>query len=197
MSLSPVFELGLWNAWILWIILFLSTLIPEFFWSKEAKTRKKRATGFIPFKKKTDKILALSTHVVIMPFSMIYSIFLPLKLGSAWFYAGLVIFTVSLVMNFMTTLGFATTPLDKPVTGGIYRVSRHPVYFSGFLLFIGMGIASASWIMLLCGVLWFILFHMVIPAEEQFLLEKYGDLYREYMDKTPRWIGLPKPGKNR
>jgi protein-S-isoprenylcysteine O-methyltransferase Ste14 len=28
--------------------------------------------------------------------------------------------------------------------------------------------------------------------EERFLLEKYGDSYREYMSKTQRWLGIPK-----
>jgi len=28
--------------------------------------------------------------------------------------------------------------------------------------------------------------------EERFCLEKYGEAYREYIDKTPRWMGLPK-----
>ena len=95
-------------------------------------------------------------------------------------------------MNFMTTISFAATPVDQPVTRGIYRISRHPIYLSGLLLFIGIGIATASWIMLLCAVLWFILFHMVLPSEEQFLLEKYGDSYREYVSHTPRWLGFPK-----
>ena len=192
MSLTPSFEIGLWNAWILWIILFLSMIIPDFFMSKEAKIRAKRAPQFVPFKKKKEKLLALSTHVVIMPVSIIYSIFLPLKIGSAWFYIGVVIFIISLVMSLMATLSFAATHVDKPVTRGIYRISRHPIYFSGFLLYIGMGIATASWIILLCALLWLVLFHMVLPSEERFLLEKYGDSYRDYMNKTPRWIGCPK-----
>ena len=65
----------------------------------------------------------------------------------------------------------------------------------GFVLFIGIGVASASWVILLCGVLWVVLWNIAVPAEERFLLEKYGDAYREYMDKTPRWIGLPKSVK--
>jgi len=32
-------------------------------------------------------------------------------------------------------------------------------------------------------------------GEEHFCLEKYGDAYREYIDKTPRWLGLPKSGR--
>jgi len=31
-----------------------------------------------------------------------------------------------------------------------------------------------------------------VPAEERFCLKQYGDTYREYMNKTPRWLGIPK-----
>jgi hypothetical protein len=32
-------------------------------------------------------------------------------------------------------------------------------------------------------------------AQERSCLEMYGDAYREYMDRTPRWIGMPKSSK--
>jgi len=38
--------------------------------------------------------------------------------------------------------------------------------------------------------------HISVGAEERFLLEKYENAYREYMDRTPRWIGMPKSRKN-
>jgi len=192
MSLIPAFEIGVWNAWILWVLQFLSMIIPNFFMSEEAKIRTKRAPQFVPFNKKKEKILALSTHAIIMPFSIIYSIFLPLQIGTAWFYIGLVIFISALVMSLMTTISFATTPVDKPVTSGIYRISRHPIYFSGFLLNLSIGIVCASWVVMLCAILWIVFFHIVVPTEERFLIGQYGDAYREYMNRTPRWIGIPK-----
>jgi len=33
-------------------------------------------------------------------------------------------------------------------------------------------------------------FVFVVP-EEQACLNKYGDAYREYMNRTPRWLGMP------
>jgi protein-S-isoprenylcysteine O-methyltransferase Ste14 len=163
--------------------------------SKEARERTKRATQSIPFGR-TQKIMAYSTHLLIMPFTVIYSIVLPLEIGTVWLYLGLLIFAVALVMTVMTTHSFATTPFNEPVTKGIYRISRHPTYLSGFLLYVGMGVACVSWVMMLCGMLWAVLWHIVVPAEERFLLEKYSESYREYMKRTPRWIGIPKSGKS-
>ncbi len=190
MTLIPAFEIGAWNAWILMVLFFITLSAPSFFMNQEAKERTKKAESN-PFGK-AEKTLFLATHAVIMPLTLIYSVFLPLKTGTAWLYAGLPVFVLCLVMTLITTLNFAATPVDEPVTRGIYRISRNPIYLSGSLLYIGIGIACTSWIFLLCGVLWIVLLGRVVPTEERYCLEKYGDTYRKYMDKTPRWIGIPK-----
>jgi len=194
MSAIPAFDIGIWNAWILQMIFFILMSAPDLFISKEAKVSTKRATESIPLSK-THKRLALSTHVIIMPLAFIYCIFLPLKLGTAWFYVGITIFALAVIMTIMTSVNYATTPLDKPVTKGIYRVSRHPIYLGAFLFYLGIGITAASWILLLFALAWIIIWNIVVPEEEHILIEKYGDSYREYMNKTPRWIGIPKSEK--
>jgi protein-S-isoprenylcysteine O-methyltransferase Ste14 len=191
MSLTPVFDIGIWNAWILQVLFYLSMFIPDFFLDKEAKKKSKRMSQFPPFKK-AEKILALSTHAIIMPAVFVYSLFLPLKIGTAWLYAGLLIFAVALVISIMALFNIASAPADKPVTKGVYKISRHPMYFSGFLMFISVGISCASWVVLLLAAIWIVFWRIAVPAEERFLIEKYGESYRDYMDKTPRWIGIPK-----
>ncbi len=195
MSLTPVFEIGLWNAWIFWVLALLSMIFPDFLIRKEAKERSKRASQWVPYERKGYKILALLTHAVIMPVPMVYSIFLPLQMGTAWFYAGLVILVAALVMSLLATVGFANTSIDKPVTTGIYRISRNPIYVSGFLLHLSIAVASASWVMLLCAVSWIVCFHIILPVEESYLTRRYGEAYADYMKRTPRWIGIPKSAK--
>ena len=193
MSLIPVFEIGLWNAWIIMVLSLLTAhafLVPFLGNNKVMK----KTTRSVPLSK-SEKILSLSTHVIIIPATVIYSIFLPLELSTVWLYVGLPICFLSLVIRVITTYNFAITTFGEPVTKGVYRISRHPIYFSQFLLYVGIGIACASWIFLLCAALWIVLWHIVLPAEERFCLEKYGDAYRGYMDKTPRWIGLPRRSK--
>jgi protein-S-isoprenylcysteine O-methyltransferase Ste14 len=63
------------------------------------------------------------------------------------------------------------------------------------IAFIGIGIACASWLFLLLGAIAQILQNILLDAEERWCLEKYGDAYREYMNRTPRWIGIPKSKK--
>jgi len=191
MSLRPAFQIGLWNAWIITVLSLLTDNAPIVI-NKEASAR---GTGKWEDRSKTEKIVLLITHGLIGLALVVYSIFLPLKLGTVWLYVGLPICFLALVMSLMAGVSFATTPLDELVTKGVYRISRHPGYLTGFLKYVGIGIACASWIFLLCAVLWITLWHIGVIDEERFLLEKYGDAYRQYMNRTPRWIGIPRWGK--
>jgi protein-S-isoprenylcysteine O-methyltransferase Ste14 len=117
---------------------------------------------------------------------------LPLKLGTIWFYAGLAIFLTGLVVLTAATVNFAWTPMDVPITRGIYHYSRHPLYFASLLIYFRAGIASPSWVFLLFFVVQSVFIRIAALGEKGYCLEKYGDAYREYIDRTPRWLGLPK-----
>jgi protein-S-isoprenylcysteine O-methyltransferase Ste14 len=191
MSLTPAFDIGVWNAWIFMVLLFLS-FIPTQMMKKEAQT--KFNAGWASKKwTKAGRLAALTTHIVILPLTVIYSIFLPLKVGTVWFYAGLFICLLALAIYYMAMINIARTQIvNDPVTKGVYRFSRHPIYLGGFLLFLGIGIACASWLFLLFALAWIILWFIAVPSEESNVSEKYGDAYREYINRTSRWIGIPK-----
>ena len=195
MSLIPVFKIGLWNAWIVMVIFSAATNLLPLLIDKEKKMEKRvEGEPALSELSKTAKIVFVITHIMIIPLTLIYSIFLPLKLGTLWFYAGLPICLLALVMSLMSGISFATAPLGEPISKGIYAISRHPGYFSFFLVCVGMGIASASWVFLLCALVWIVSWHCGVVEEERILLERYGDAYQEYMNRTPRWIGIPKSG---
>ena len=119
--------------------------------------------------------------------------FLPLHLGTLWFYIGLPIALVGVVTYIMVVVTWATTPIDKePLTKGLYRYSRHPMYITQLMMFIGVSVASASWLFLLFSIIYTALSFVFAIPEERYCLNKYGDAYRRYMNRTPRWIGMPK-----
>jgi len=195
MSLIPVFKIGLWNAWIVMAIFSAATNLLPLLIDKEKKMGKRvEGEPTLSELSKTAKIVFVITHIMIIPLTLIYSIFLPLKLGTLWFYAGLPICLLALVMGLMFGISFATAPLGKPISKGIFAISRHPGYLSFFLVCVGIGIACASWVFLLCALVWIVTWHFGVVEEERVLLEKYGDAYQEYMNRTPRWIGIPKSG---
>ena len=188
MLLIPAFEIGVWNAWI-----FMIWLIIAFFLVPLNIIPKGREEGsdFTAEFNKMQKYAIRSMHIIYL-LSIIYSIFVPLKLGTAWFYAGLPIYLVGLISYAMVWVGFATTPPDKLITKGIYRYSRNSMQLSQVIIFLGVGIATASWVFLLLSAACMIMPLLWVGAEERHCLKFYGDAYREYMDRTPRWLGLPK-----
>jgi protein-S-isoprenylcysteine O-methyltransferase Ste14 len=191
MSLVPTFEIGVWNAWIFVLYsLVLVFLLPVV--NKSAGEKDKITISSV-FNRKEMTIL-YSYHIIVF-LLLIYSVFLPLRLGTVWFYTGLPIALLGLAIYTMVIVSFATTPLDREVmTKGPFRYSRHPMYLSSSLAYIGVGIACASWLFLLLSVAYMVLSMISSVSEERFLIEKYSDSYREYMKRTPRWIGVPKSG---
>ena len=125
--------------------------------------------------------------------AIIYSIFVPLRLGTAWFYVGLPIFILGFIGQAAVCMSVCVTRVsEKPIAVGIYRFSRHPYYVTQLIMYLGIGVASASWLLLLFAVVYsYLHFTMAVPEENR-CLEKYGKAYHEYMNRTPRWIGLPK-----
>ena len=190
MLLITVFQIGIWNAW-----LFMIWLVIAFFLVPLNIIPKGREEGsdFTAEFSKTQKYAIRSMHIIYL-LAIIYSIFVPLKLGTAWFYAGLPIYLLGLIAYVMVWVGFATTPSDKLVTTGIYRYTRNPMQLSQVVIFLGVGIATASWVFLLLAVAYMIMPLFWLSAEERHCLKYYGDSYREYMKRTPRWIGIPKLG---
>jgi protein-S-isoprenylcysteine O-methyltransferase Ste14 len=191
MSAIPVFEIGVCNAWILLLFLPLHPLVMMLI-------DKLVGTGDI-FKKmespalnKAESIINIFGSYVLFFGLFIYSIFLPLQLGTAWFYVGLALCVLGVVTWIIAIVNIVGIPLGEPWNKGLYRYSRHPMYLGLFLTLIGAGIASASWIFLLFSIIYIILCALLVSAEERFCLDKFGTPYREYMNRTPRWIGLPK-----
>ena len=80
MSLIPEFELGLWNAWIIWVPGFILPMISSYI-NKEV-TNKRMGEFKWSELSKTYKIVMIITQIIIIPFTIIYSFFLPLKLGT-------------------------------------------------------------------------------------------------------------------
>ena len=191
MSLIPAFQIGSWNAWIFMLLCLLPVPLVALFhkgvFKKTDSIHASILTG------RENKILIFSK--VVMFFLFIYSIFLPLPLGTIWFYIGLPICLLGLILHTVAWVNVASSPVDEPITKGLYRYSRHPMYVTLPLIFIGTSIASASWLFLSLSIMLVIThFYNAIP-EERVCLEAHSSAYGEYMKRTPRWVGMPKSKK--
>src|SRR4030043_250806 len=188
MQLIPVFKIGLSNAWIFILLVLLPLLLVVLFrrgvFKKTDSIHSSILTG------RENKIFIFSKVIFFSVF--IYSVFLPLKLGTIWFYAGLPIYLLGLILHTIAWVNVATSPPDKPVTKGLYRYSRHPMNITFPLIFIGTSIASASWLFLVLSIMLVITHFYNGTIEEHECIKAYGKAYREYMNKTPKWVGIPK-----
>jgi protein-S-isoprenylcysteine O-methyltransferase Ste14 len=76
-------------------------------------------------------------------------------------------------------------------TDGIFRFTRNPMYVGGMTVLAGIAlIAALDWLALLMIPAAFVLHHGIISREEQYLLRKFGDEYRSYRAKAPRYLPL-------
>lgn len=75
------------------------------------------------------------------------------------------------------------------VVEGPYSVSRNPLYFFSMLGFVGIGFASETFTLgILAAVFFLAAYPFVIAREERFLAERFGDEFRAYCQRTPRFF---------
>jgi protein-S-isoprenylcysteine O-methyltransferase Ste14 len=82
--------------------------------------------------------------------------------------------------------------LDKSylLMRGPYAVSRHPMYLSEMILLLGWVIFYGSIAVLITCVAWYLFFnYFAMPQEERVMEARFGEAYREYKNKVPRWFG--------
>ena len=76
------------------------------------------------------------------------------------------------------------------VRGGLYQVSRNPMYVGVLLAVFGQAILFASIKVALYGVAVWLFFHLtVVFQEEPHLRKERGQSYDEYCRRVPRWFG--------
>ncbi len=82
-------------------------------------------------------------------------------------------------------------PSTALVTDGIFGWLRNPMYVGVTLLLVGLAILLASdWMLVMTTIFVPVIYFGVVKREERYLEAKFGDAYRQYMARVPRY-GLP------
>ncbi len=80
-------------------------------------------------------------------------------------------------------------PTPEIVRGGVYRLTRNPMYLSLALLQSGIGIGVGNlWILLLVPLACFFVYKTAIRHEEAYLERKFGTTYLDYKNSVRRWL---------
>jgi protein-S-isoprenylcysteine O-methyltransferase Ste14 len=86
--------------------------------------------------------------------------------------------------------GLLTATSRVLITHGPFACSRNPMYLAGMFIWLGWAIFYGSVVMLIWTVVgWTLLNYLKIPQEERGLEARFGEAYRAYRRRVPRWIG--------
>ena len=193
MFLMPTFKIGILNAWIFMSVFLIQMLVIMF------ADKRIRAKSHVPGDTKRNMRERYGGIIgnFVWLLAMGYSVFLPIQFGAIWFYVGLSVFFIGFVVIAIATFNFITTPAELLITKGIYQFSRHPMYLATFFICLGTGIATVSWLFVLFSIIMASCFYQEALMEERYCLNRYGKAYKEYMNRTPAWIGIPKKKSKR
>lgn len=99
---------------------------------------------------------------------------------------------VVLVVRFVREGHGSPVPLAPPVRllgGGLYAVTRNPMYLCYVLTIAGEALLFASWPLAAYAAAFWLLVHVyVVKREEPALAARFGEDYRAYCATVPRWI---------
>jgi protein-S-isoprenylcysteine O-methyltransferase Ste14 len=80
-------------------------------------------------------------------------------------------------------------PSTSLVVVGPYAFTRNPIYIGFVLAYFGLAIMLTSlWVLLLLIPILAILQRGVVEREEAYLERQFGDAYRKYQARVPRWL---------
>jgi protein-S-isoprenylcysteine O-methyltransferase Ste14 len=80
-------------------------------------------------------------------------------------------------------------PTRKIITTGPFRFTRNPLYISGILLVVGVGVLLNNlWIVGLLVPSVFLVMYGAILQEERYLSTKFGEEYLKYKSSVRRWL---------
>lgn len=119
---------------------------------------------------------------------LIYFFFLCLKPDSVLFTVGFIVYGAGLLLCIIAMVNFAKSQANGMNVKGLYRFSRHPIYVSYLVYYIGCVLLTRSLILLSLVVIHQVSVHFIILSEERWCIQAFGDEYVRYMKKVRRYV---------
>ena len=74
-------------------------------------------------------------------------------------------------------------------TTGLYSLVRHPLYVGNFFMWLGIAMLTENlWFTIAFVLLYTVYYERIMYAEEQFLIDKFGNQYTDWSKTTPAFI---------
>jgi len=123
----------------------------------------------------------------VIRFSTVFAETIPIivRLGMA--------FPVFLFSGYLAFAGLNTVfrevrDVPQVIQKGVFSISRHPIYLSALLLYLGSFLTTFSLLSLALLFSIFLYYRHIALFEERLLEKKFGQDYEEYKRDTPRWL---------
>jgi len=114
-----------------------------------------------------------------------------------WRLLGIAPLVIGVALNLAADRAFTrreTTvkPFERPtslITGGVFRISRNPMYLGMVLIVLGLSVVLGSETPFgVVPVFAFLLDRRFIAKEERVLQDVFGDQFRRFRSRTRRWV---------
>lgn len=185
-------------------LIFIAIFVLSFSISVYHRHRARKQSGKIPRQAEGKLFIALRLLLAVPLYLAMFAYMinpqwvawsvLALPMWLRWLGAGLGVAIIPLLYWLFRSLGknVSETVLTKErhelVTHGPYRWVRHPLYTTASLGIFALGLVAANWFMLLMILLIMMMLPALAAKEEAQLIEKFGNAYREYMQRTGRFL---------
>ena len=81
------------------------------------------------------------------------------------------------------------------VTYGPFAFSRNPIFASGLIALLGWALFYGSPVIVIVTLVnWAVTDRYIVPREERALEARFGEAYRDYKRRVPRWLGMRRRG---
>jgi protein-S-isoprenylcysteine O-methyltransferase Ste14 len=108
-------------------------------------------------------------------------------------WTGIVLIVICILGRTWSSLYIGGRKIEELVTIGPFSITRNPLYFFSVVGAMGVGFQLGSVLMgVICAALAYVVFLLVVKQEEQLLTERFGDVYRDYLARVPRFLPNPK-----
>lgn len=103
------------------------------------------------------------------------------------------IFSVALVFILIShkVLFQSHEPPNQLISGGIFRYVRNPMYLGILIIYISLIFLNISLISIVVFIIVFLVYNKMVDFEEDVLEARFGEEYKEYQRKVPKWIPNP------
>jgi protein-S-isoprenylcysteine O-methyltransferase Ste14 len=129
---------------------------------------------------------ALRVYTITNLFLVFSPLLARIQAGTQYFFIGLALYLLGVALLALALLHFSAE--GGLTQRGIYRFTRNPIYIGYFLFYLGIAFIIGSWTYLVVTVIYQLSVHWLILSEERWCAGKYGEDFRAYCERTPRYL---------